>query len=360
MHILMLPSWYTTADKPWRGTVVQDQALALTRAGVKVGVAFVERRSLCKLNPATVMASHFQTVSREDDGVPTLRMKGWSTFAQTLPGALLWVQLTRRLVRSYVAMYGRPDAIHAHAALWGGHAAMLCAQELGIPYIVTEHSLPTDDAAVVYNNAAAVIAVSEALGKSVDAIAGRPVARVVPNTVDTSYFHLPPAKRRTFPFTFLAVCDLVRDNNVDVLIRAFARLRARNPRVRLAIAGAGKEARRLQRLTTSLRAHRVVVFAGALPRFHVRQWMWDANALVVPSAAEAFGVAPIEAMSTGIPAIGPCSDEEALLRAMEAEVSRRADPLPLRDSARRFDYPVIAERLRAIYENVPQRRKEVA
>jgi glycosyltransferase involved in cell wall biosynthesis len=389
MHILFLPSWYATADKPWRGMFVRDQALALTRAGVKVGIAFVERRSLSRLNPAALLASHFQTVSREDDGVPTLRMKGWSTFAQTVPGALVWVHLMQRLVRSYVEMYGPPDVIHAHAALWGGHAAMVCARELGIPYMVTEHSsavltgrlneIEQQDAAAVYDGAAAVVAVSDALAKSVDALAGRAVARVVPNAVDIGYFHLPPSRRRTMPFTFLAVLDLARHKNVEILIRAFARLRARNPRVRLVVAGAGKNERRLRRLTQSLHAQRVVQFAGALPRWQVRQWMWDANALVLPSDAETFGVVLIEALSTGLPVIatrcgGPeeivtpdvgtlveRNDEEALLRAMEEQLSRRVDPLALRESARRrFDYPVIAERLRALYENVPLRRKEVA
>ena len=28
MHILHMPSWYSTAGKPWRGMFVRDQALA--------------------------------------------------------------------------------------------------------------------------------------------------------------------------------------------------------------------------------------------------------------------------------------------------------------------------------------------
>jgi glycosyltransferase involved in cell wall biosynthesis len=351
MHVLIIPSWFPTADEPWRGTSVHDQALALTRAGVKVGIAFAERRRLSQLNPASLVASHFQTVSREDDGVPTLRMKGWSTFASTVPGALLWVQLTRRLVRSYVEIYGRPDLIHGHDALWGGHAAMVCARELDVPYVVTEHATPLRDAAAVYDNAAAVIAVSDALAKGIDAVAGRAVAGVVPNAVDVGYFHLPPKRRGTLPFTFLSVCNL--ENGVDDLVRAFARLRARNPRVRLTLIGDGRGERRLRRLVASLRAHRVVHFAGALPRWHTRQWMWDANALVLPGDAAESGVAAIRALSTGLPVIAP--------EAMEEQTSRRTDPLALRESARRqYDYPVIAERLRAVYENVPLRRKEVA
>ena len=331
MHILFLPSWYATADKPWRGMFVRDQALALTRSGLNVGIAFVERRSLSRLNPATLVASHFQTVSRDDDGVQTLRMKGWSTFAQTLPGALIWVQLTRRLVRAYVQIYGRPDVIHGHAALWGGHAAMVCARELGIPYVVTEHAIPEQDAAPIYDGAAAVLAPTGALAAKVDAIVGRAVAHVVPNAVDLSYFHLPPAKRRPTPFTFLAISE----GDAGVVRSAFARLRVRNPRVRL-------------------------IVSAPLPRWQARQWMWDANALIVPRGTETSPL--LEAMSTGMPAIDAgMLDEDALLAAMEEVMARKIDPPALRDAARRrFDYPIIAERLRALYENVPLRRKEVA
>jgi len=103
-----------------------------------------------------------------------------------------------------------------------------------------------------------------------------------------------------------------------------------------------------------------VQFPGALPRWQARQWMWMANALVVPRGGER--LPSIEAMSTGLPVIDAGAlDEEALLRAMDEQPARGADPLALRDAARReFDYPVIAERLRALYENVPLRQKEVA
>jgi len=46
MHVLMLPSWYQTEDKPWRGMFFRDQALSLIRSGIRSGIAFVERKSV--------------------------------------------------------------------------------------------------------------------------------------------------------------------------------------------------------------------------------------------------------------------------------------------------------------------------
>ena len=89
MHVLFLPSWYSMADKPWRGAFFRDQALALTRHGLRTGIAFVERRSLSRLTPAALVRQHFQITSRDEDRLPTVRMKGWSTFAQTTTGSLV-------------------------------------------------------------------------------------------------------------------------------------------------------------------------------------------------------------------------------------------------------------------------------
>ena len=390
MHILHLPSWYSTPDKPWRGMFVRDQALALTAAGLKAGVAFVERRSLSRFNGLNLAVSHFQTVARYEDDIPTVRMKGWSTFAQTVPGSLLWSRLMRRLAESYATVYGVPDLIHGHAALWGGHAAMLASRTLDRPYVVTEHSstVLTSDlnpsmrqhAADIYRNAAAVIAVSRSLKTSVDAVAGTPVAEVVPNAVDSDYFTLSPARRKGAPFTFLAVCDLVSYKRVDLLIRAFARLNVRRPKTRLVIAGAGKDGRKLRALARLLAPEQAIQFTGALPRWQVRQWLREADALALCSDCETFGVVLIEAMATGIPVIATRSggpedivtpdtgilverdDSDALLRGM-LELHRRSfDPWAIRENVRRrFGYPVIASRLFAVYQRLlRQSHQEVA
>ena len=50
--------------------------------------AFVERRSLSRLTPVALLGSHFQVVSRVEEGIPTVRMKGWSTFAQHMSDVL--------------------------------------------------------------------------------------------------------------------------------------------------------------------------------------------------------------------------------------------------------------------------------
>jgi glycosyltransferase involved in cell wall biosynthesis len=376
MHVLMLPSWYSTTDKPWRGTFIKDQAMALSRAGIEVGVAYVERRGLHRLSVRGLHDSHFQVASEVDEGIPTVRMKGWSTFAQTVPGSLLWCRLTRGLAETYARTHGTPDLIHGHAALWGGYAAKLASVALGCPYLITEHSsdvltrklspFKSAHAAAAYRHAAAVISVSSKLQASVDAVAGQPLSTVIPNTVDTTYFQ--PVASPAHPFTFLAVSDLVGYKRVDLLLRAFARIRMRSAACRLVIVGGGKAAARLQALARWLGLQQVVHFTGPLARPSVRDWMRQANALVLASTFETFGVVLIEAMASGLPVLAtrcggpeeivseesgllvPPGDEEALADGLGLLLERPFDPARIRALAEgRYGYPVVAAALQESY-----------
>src|SRR5437867_4480004 len=263
--------------------------------------------------------------------------------------------LARFRVRQHVERYGVPDVIHAHGAMWSGYAALLCARELGRPYIVTEaaESILTLEISRavrhrvvnVYRNAKRVIAVSHALKASVDCIVGAAIAEVIPGTVDTTFFDLPPAPRQARPFVFLSAGDLVPRRRIDLLIRAFSRVHANAPDTQLVIAGGGRESSRLRDLAHILGIYDAVEFTGVLDRDAVRQRMWDANALVLSSDFETFGVALIEALATGMPVIttrcgGPeeivtpelgtlveCNDEPALARAMNDMLGRDFDPL---------------------------------
>ncbi len=384
MHVLFVPSWYSTIDKPWRGAFFHDQARALKRLGLQVGLAFVERRSLSRLTPSALAESHFQIDCSQESDIPTLRMKGWSTFAQTTLGSLAWSQLMRHLVKSYAARYGVPDLIHAQSAMWGGWAGMRAAQDLGRPYVITEHSssilmgrLAGGDlsrARRIYQRAAGVMAVSTVLGRSVDRIAGTPLCEIVPNAVDPDFFTLPPVPR-TSAARFLSVGDLIPGKRIDLLIRAFARLRQRQPEARLVIVGSGKEEPHLRQWVHALALDEAVEFTGPLSRSGVRQQMWKASALVLPSDCETFSVVLIEALSTGLPVLatrcgGPeeiltpelgilidRDDLDGLADGMRKIVTGPFNPLRLRELAvRQYGFRTVAERIFSIYERVARRR----
>src|SRR5688500_16227118 len=111
LHVLMLPSFYMTRQKPYDGTFFRDWALALAGAGVKVGVGYVEGRSLRGLSWRGLRETRFQTSPGVESGLPTVRLEGWNTLGQWTSGGMVWAWLTQRVIREYMERHGRPDLI---------------------------------------------------------------------------------------------------------------------------------------------------------------------------------------------------------------------------------------------------------
>ena len=102
----------------------------------------------------------------------------------------------------------------------------------------------------------------------------------------------------------VTVAHLVaRKRHADVL-RALWLLRDAHPRVRWVVVGDGPERPRLEALARELGLAERVAFRGALPHAEAVAAARDAAAFVLPSVDEAFGVAYVEAMAGGIPAVG--------------------------------------------------------
>jgi glycosyltransferase involved in cell wall biosynthesis len=116
---------------------------------------------------------------------------------------------------------------------------------------------------------------------------------------------LPDATATLDTPTIATVGHLVaRKRHADVL-EALTEL----PGIRYLVIGDGPERARLEQLTRALDLDERVTFTGQLePQLALRRMRATASAFVMPSTEEAFGVAYIEAMAAGIPAVG-CAGE---------------------------------------------------
>jgi glycosyltransferase involved in cell wall biosynthesis len=133
---------------------------------------------------------------------------------------------------------------------------------------------------------------------------GRDV-EIIPNVVDTEYFS--PSARRPprGPFRFVAIAILVKSKGVHFLIEALSKVREID--AVLEVVGDGPERSRLERLAADLGLAGRVNFLGRLARGGVREALWRADALVVASVRETFGVVVVEAMSCGLPVVATIS-----------------------------------------------------
>jgi glycosyltransferase involved in cell wall biosynthesis len=101
---------------------------------------------------------------------------------------------------------------------------------------------------------------------------------------------------------------VARKRHADV-ITALAPLRSRFPGLRYVVVGDGPERERLRALAVAHGVTDAVEWRGALPHAEAVAVARDATMFVLPSVEEAFGVAYIEAMAAGVPAVG-CAGED--------------------------------------------------
>ena len=138
MHILKLPSWYSSGSAPMGGVFVRNQAQVLKENGLNVDIlANVEVAiTLDKWKYFTYPYCAF--VSNEDN-LTVLRH-----YFRDLPklhkiNVKLWIKSTFELFEKYQKKIGNPDLIHVHSVVFGGYVAALIKEKYNIPYIVTEH-----------------------------------------------------------------------------------------------------------------------------------------------------------------------------------------------------------------------------
>jgi len=105
---------------------------------------------------------------------------------------------------------------------------------------------------------------------------------------------------------------------IDLLLAAFARVRAQATDVALVLGGSGEEdfVERLRRQARDLGVESDVVWAGFLEGAAKQAALADADVFVLPSYSENFGVAVVEAMACGPPVV--VSDQVGIHRRISA------------------------------------------
>lgn len=382
LHILFLPSWYSYSRFPMQGIFFKEQALALQRAGLKVGFIYPEIWGVRTLLTGTGIDDppRFQTSISEYDGLVEVRLKGIA-LGPTWPWVTTWS--AHRLLGEYSRRFGRPDLVHAHVAVWAGVAASY----LPLPYILTEHWTgyregllsPWQEPLVrrAFRKAQARLAVSSTLARDIEPYThGLPV-EIVPNVVDTEFFAPAVSRLAPLPFRLVTVAILEQRKRIDLIIRALAYLVRNGQNMVLDIGGDGPERRVLEQLARDLGVTDRVTFLGPLSREQVRRAMQGAHLFVLPSEYETFGIVYIEAMACGLPVIAtrcggpegfvtpdvgclvPQSDEIALATAIHDVFVNyhRFDGNKIRSYVvRRFGSDAVAKKLITIYERVVSRR----
>ncbi len=374
MKVAVVAEFYPRRGDPVLGVWAHRQALATQAAGAEVHVVVLHRlvppRAALAAGPAGAARALGDLVRepshQEHDGLPVTyvpylsppRDRAYATWgAWAAPPLALALRRLRRRVGF--------DLIHAHNAVPASDAVRRAMRDVplaragcGVPLVVSVHGgdvlytaarQPGGREAVTRGLGAAnlVLANSRGIASLARAYGAREV-RVVHLGAD-----LPrSAPARSGPPAIVTVGHLVaRKRHADVL-RALAVLSARHPALRYVIVGDGPERVALEGLAARLGVSARVEFCGQLAPAAALERARRCTLFAMPSTEEAFGVAYIEAMAGGLPAIGcrgepgpeeiaaagdgfmlvPPGDIERLTQRIDELLS---DPQRLREASRR-------------------------
>jgi glycosyltransferase involved in cell wall biosynthesis len=320
MKVAIVTEYYPRAGDPVLGVWAHRQAVAARDLGAEVRVLVLHRplpplaalRSLDSGALARVVRQPPRTVL---DGIEVRYVRyvspprPWSYGSWGLWAAPALAVALRRLRREFPF-----DLVHAHYAVPAGDAVRRVVPR--IPLVVSVHGADVYATSAGGAGARAVrttlaharLVLANSAGTSRRCTErGARATRVV--HLGASAAGSATGGATLGPPTLASVGHLVaRKRHADVIV-ALARLAESHSDLRYVVVGDGPERDRLRALAHSLGVGDSVDLRGQLPPEEAAACAREATLFVLPSVDEAFGVAYIEAMAGGVPAIG-CQGED--------------------------------------------------
>lgn len=105
-------------------------------------------------------------------------------------------------------------------------------------------------------------------------------------------------------FTFLFVGRIVKEKNLEVLIRASKKIVKEVPNAKFVIAGKGPEETYYKELVAKEGVNDLFKFLGFVPDSKIYSLFKSADIFIFPSKFETQGLSGIEAMASGLPVVG--------------------------------------------------------
>ena len=315
MNIVIIPAFFQTKSRKTLGSFFLEQARALQQRGHKVTILYCDTYSIkCVKDWFTYSEEKAEII----EGIQIYRNRCFCPLKHGIEGHReAFAKGIQKLYDQYV-QENRPDIIHAHCSVWAGYAAMKLSEQIGIPYVVTEHATlfqlhrdqisEKNDRVIleIFQKAARVICVSGAFAKLIESY--RPDIDVVGNVVNCDAFVPRADSEKHRGIRFLTVCYMEEEaqlykKGIDILIQAWTEVVKKYTDVKLVIGGGGSAKTKVEQWVEEQGISKYVEFTGALDRKQVIQEMQSCDCFVLPSRYETFGVVYIETMACGKPVI---------------------------------------------------------
>jgi glycosyltransferase involved in cell wall biosynthesis len=380
MRILVLSHQYPRPSSLWSGVFVSEQVAALRVAGIDARVLSGQ-----VVSPMSLRTDQIAWVNGPNN-VPVAYF-GYPIFPRTwrYAAGLSYATAAGHAVRTIVHDFNF-DLIHAHTSFLDGYAASCLKRAFSTPVVLTEHSGPfsTQHDNLIkrvatkraLESADAVISVSNFLKSQMvgayPSLAQRNVM-IIGNGINADLFQLAevPQDRATIEVAWVG--GFLPVKQPLLMLRAFAKAWEKQKRLRLTIAGEGPLQSDMRNVVCALGIEKVVNWAGSLSRRGIADLMGKSDFIAITSETETFSLVALEALATGKPVLATrCGGPEEIINTPElgivieqseaalvegfllmARSYRKFNPTVLHASAiKRFDYRVISEKLRVVYQSL--------
>lgn len=309
MKIYFVARGWPSEREPQWGCFERDQALALKKLGHEIVVLSVDAR----------FRRYYRKygITREvHDGITHYNLYAgfwWGRALRTI-SVSMHAYIGRRLLcylyNKVLKQEGKPDLLYSHY-LWCSSMALAVKQKYGIPLVGMEHwsELGYGDikpqwkkwASMVYQELDLLLTVSSALQQNIKKNIG--VDSVVVNNMIGGEFCYQPQDRHDDTVRFVSTGNLLPVKGFDILIEAFYKAGLPMEKWTLAIVGGGNEHDRLEGLIRQYDLGENITLTGRKDRSGVIGMLRESDIYIMSSLSETFGVAAVEALACGLPAI---------------------------------------------------------
>lgn len=319
MRVLMLSWEYPPVVVGGLGRHVHAIARHLADQGHDVVV-------LCRHEAGTDAETH-PTEDEVHDGVRVVRVAEDPTHLVFEKDLVAWtLAMGHAMIRAGLSLIDEwhPDVVHAHDWLVT-HPAIALAERAKAPLVSTVHateagrhsgwlSQPLNQQIHsvewwLANRSDALITCSSAMRAEVSHLfeVDPETITVIHNGIEPRSWRVPPAAIRDARAShspadaplLLFFGRLEWEKGVQDLIGALPRIRRTHPGTRLVVAGRGTYAKQLEELARKLRVRRAIDFAGHMSDRELGATLAAADAVVLPSRYEPFGIVALEAAAAG-------------------------------------------------------------
>jgi glycogen synthase len=214
----------------------------------------------------------------------------------------------------------QPDVVHAHDWLVA-HPAIALAEYFDVPLVSTIHAteagrhsgwvsgqISRQVHAVeswLVRESDSLITCSASMSDEITKLFGPGLAeiRVIRNGIDAALWPFAPRRPRTGPAQLLYLGRLEYEKGIHDAIAALPRIRRTHPGTTLTVAGEGTQQQWLVEQARKFKVFKAVTFVGGLDHEELVRLLHVADAAVLPSHYEPFGIVALEAAATGTPLV---------------------------------------------------------